>query len=73
MNYYLFRNASTGEAESVYATWSVMLNVRVPGHGFDSDHTEEITQAEYETYKEFGIPSSVSPFDPNVDFEIRTR
>ena len=61
MNYYLLRDAFTGEAESVYATWSIML----------SDRCEEISQAEFETYKEFGIPASVSPFDPNFDLKMR--
>ncbi len=53
MNYYLLRNPFTGEAESLYATPSIML----------SDRAEEITQAEYETYRDlYGIRASVSPF-----------
>lgn len=49
MNYYLFRNFKTKEATYVFATTDFMLL---------SKYTENITQAEYETYKEFGIPEA---------------
>ena len=50
MNYYLFRNFSTKEAQSVYKT--------ARGIAISSEYTQRISQAEFETYIEFGIPET---------------
>lgn len=51
MNYYLFRNFETEEAESVYAT---EYGVAFQGEPY----TQLISQAEFETYIAFGIPET---------------
>ena len=50
MNYYLLRSLRDGEVRNVIA-----LNNEVM---FVSEFTENITQAEYETYRIFGIPEA---------------
>ena len=56
MNYYLLRSFKDGEARSVIAIHDLKSL-------FVSEFTESITQAEYETYRIFGIPEAEIDWD----------